>query len=75
MRHHAFATDDVVSQWHPHNPNTEITMQDNEDRRNEKSEMFLVGRLDKRGQKVVFVNEPASAPFPGPWELHAVFTC
>ncbi|MEX2582225.1 MAG: hypothetical protein WD766_03080 [Gemmatimonadota bacterium] len=39
-----------------------------------KSELFMVGRIDKKGQRIVFVNEPARAPFPGPWELHAVFT-
>jgi hypothetical protein len=39
-----------------------------------KSEVFLVGRIDKRGRRVVFVNQPAVAPFPGPWELHAVIT-
>jgi hypothetical protein len=40
----------------------------------EKSSLFLVGRIDKQGRKIVFVNEPALPPFPGPWELHAVFT-
>ena len=41
---------------------------------NEKHTLFLIGRIDKRGRRMVFVNEPAVAPFPGPWELHAVFT-
>ncbi|MEX0912861.1 MAG: hypothetical protein WD737_08160 [Gemmatimonadota bacterium] len=41
---------------------------------NEKSGLFMVGRIDKKGRRVVFVNEPALPPFPGPWELHAVFT-
>jgi hypothetical protein len=41
---------------------------------NEKHTLFLIGRIDKRGRRVVFVNEPAAAPFPGPWELCAVFT-
>lgn len=36
--------------------------------------VFLIGRIDKRGRRIVFVNEPAAAPFPGPWELHAVIT-
>ena len=36
--------------------------------------LFVVGRIDKRGTRIVFVNEPAQPPFPGPWELHAVFT-
>jgi hypothetical protein len=40
----------------------------------EKSALFMVGRIDKQGRKIVFVNEPAQAPFPGPFELHAVFT-
>ncbi len=40
----------------------------------EKNSLFLVGRIDKRGRRIVFVNEPAAAPFPGPWELQAVFT-
>lgn len=39
-----------------------------------KSSLFMVGRIDRKGRRVVFVNEPAAAPFPGPWELHAVFT-
>ena len=39
-----------------------------------KHSLFMIGRIDKRGRRIVFVNEPASAPFPGPWELHAVFT-
>ena len=39
-----------------------------------KSALFVVGRIDKRGTRIVFVNEPAMPPFPGPWELHAVFT-
>jgi hypothetical protein len=40
----------------------------------EKGELFMVGRVDRTGRRIVFVNEPAEAPFPGPWELHAVFT-
>lgn len=40
----------------------------------EKSKVFLVGRINKQGRRIVFVNEPAPAPFPGPWELHAVIT-
>jgi len=39
-----------------------------------KSELFLVGRINKSGKRIVFVNEPAVAPFPGPWELYAVIT-
>ena len=40
----------------------------------EKPELFLIGRLGKTGKKIVFIKEPAAAPFPGPFELHAVFT-
>jgi hypothetical protein len=40
----------------------------------EKSAVFVVGKITKHGRRVVFVNEPAEAPFPGPWELHAVIT-
>ncbi len=38
------------------------------------SGLFIVGRIDKMGRRIVFVNEPARPPFPGPWELHAVIT-
>ena len=34
--------------------------------------VFMVGRIDKRGRRVVFVNEPVAAPFPGPWDLAAM---
>lgn len=40
----------------------------------EKSALFMVGRINKSGRRIVFVNEPARPPFPGPFELHAVFT-
>ncbi len=36
--------------------------------------VFVVGKINKQGRRIVFVNEPAQAPFPGPWELHAVIT-
>lgn len=36
--------------------------------------LWVIGRIDKRGSRVVFMNEPAEAPFPGPWELQAVIT-
>ena len=39
-----------------------------------KSNIFLIGRIDKQGRRIVFVNEPARPPFPGPWDLQAVFT-
>lgn len=39
-----------------------------------KSAVFVVGRIDKQGRRMVFVNEPVRPPFPGPFELHAVIT-
>jgi len=36
--------------------------------------LFLIGKIDKRGRQMVFVTEPAPAPFPGPWDLRAVVT-
>jgi hypothetical protein len=39
-----------------------------------RSGLFVVGRIDKQGRRLVFVNVPGEAPFPGPWDLHAVFT-
>lgn len=39
-----------------------------------KTGVFMVGRIDKQGTRIVFVNEPVRAPFPGPWDLQAVFT-
>jgi hypothetical protein len=39
-----------------------------------KSEVFVFGRIDKKGRRIVFVNEPVRPPFPGPWELRAVIT-
>ena len=39
-----------------------------------KTSLFVVGRLDKRGRQIVFVNEVVAAPFPGPWDLQAVIT-
>jgi hypothetical protein len=41
---------------------------------NGKSGLFVIGRIDRKGRRVVFLNQPAVAPFPGPWELCAVFT-
>ena len=40
----------------------------------EKNGLFVIGRIDKKGTRMVFVNEPVRAPFPGPWDLHAIFT-
>jgi hypothetical protein len=39
-----------------------------------KHEVFVIGRINKQGRRMVFLSEPAAAPFPGPWELAAVFT-
>jgi hypothetical protein len=35
--------------------------------------LFVVGRIVKGESRLVFVQTPAPAPFPGPWELRAVF--
>lgn len=40
----------------------------------QKTSLFVVGTLGKRGRRIVFVNEPVAAPFPGPWDLQAVIT-
>lgn len=39
-----------------------------------KSTLWVIGRIDKMGRRVVFMNEPAAAPIPGPWDLKAVIT-
>lgn len=36
-------------------------------------QLFLVGRISKGERRMVFVRTPPPAPFPGPWELRAVF--
>lgn len=36
--------------------------------------LFVVGRITKAESRVVFVRTPPPPPFPGPWELRAVFT-
>lgn len=41
---------------------------------NENSTLWLIGRIDKKGRRVVFMNEAVAAPFPGPWDLRAVIT-
>ncbi|CAN5673112.1 hypothetical protein BH23GEM6_BH23GEM6_10230 [soil metagenome] len=38
-----------------------------------KHSIFVVGRMVKGESRLVFVKNPAPAPFPGPWELRAVF--
>lgn len=35
--------------------------------------LFVVGRIVKGERRLVFVRTPAPPPFPGPWELRAVF--
>ena len=35
--------------------------------------LFMVGRISKGERRILFVGEPAPAPFPGPWELRAIF--
>lgn len=42
--------------------------------RNEhRHELFVVGRISKQGSRLVFVRPPERPPFPGPWEVRAVF--
>ena len=36
-------------------------------------ELFVVGRITKGERRLIFVRPPAQPPFPGPWELRAVF--
>lgn len=36
--------------------------------------LFVVGRIAKGERRVVFVRTPPPPPFPGPWELRAIFT-
>lgn len=35
--------------------------------------LFVVGRISKGERKLVFVRPPARPPFPGPWDVRAVF--
>lgn len=42
--------------------------------RTENHALFVVGRIAKGERRLIFVSTPAPAPFPGPWELRAVFT-
>jgi hypothetical protein len=39
-----------------------------------KSTLWMIGRIDKMGRRVVFMNEPPASPIPGPWDLRAVIT-
>ena len=36
-------------------------------------QVFVVGRISKGERRLVFAPAVAPAPFPGPWELRAVF--
>jgi hypothetical protein len=36
-------------------------------------ELFVVGRITKGERRMIFVRTPVQPPFPGPWELRAVF--
>lgn len=36
--------------------------------------LFIVGRITKAERRVLFVRTPPPPPFPGPWELRAIFT-
>jgi hypothetical protein len=35
--------------------------------------LFMVGRISKGERRLVFVQPVATPPFPGPWELRAIF--
>ena len=35
--------------------------------------VFVVGRISKGERRLVFARATAAPPFPGPWELRAVF--
>lgn len=35
--------------------------------------VFVVGRISKGERRLVFAPSVAAPPFPGPWELRAVF--
>ena len=35
--------------------------------------VFVVGRISKGEKRLVFAKSVATPPFPGPWELRAVF--
>jgi hypothetical protein len=34
--------------------------------------LFAVGRLDKRGTRIIFLQPPPPPPIPGPWELRGI---
>lgn len=35
--------------------------------------LFMIGRISKGEKRLVFLHTPARPPFPGPWEVRAVF--
>jgi len=35
--------------------------------------LFVVGRITKGERRLIFLRTPVQPPFPGPWELRAVF--
>jgi hypothetical protein len=35
--------------------------------------LFVVGRISKGERRFIVLRPPARPPFPGPWELRAVF--
>ena len=35
--------------------------------------LFVVGRISKGEKRLVFARSVVAPPFPGPWELRAVF--
>jgi len=35
--------------------------------------LFVVGRISKGERRLIFLKTPVRAPFPGPWELRAIF--
>lgn len=38
------------------------------------SSPFVIGRLSKDGRRILVLRPVTPPPFPGPWELRAVFT-
>jgi hypothetical protein len=40
---------------------------------NEVHGVFVVGRISKGEKRLVFAKSVVAPPFPGPWELRAIF--
>ena len=36
-------------------------------------DLFVIGRISKGEKRLMFPHSAAKAPFPGPWEVRAVF--